>query len=46
MGPGPNPAPEPALLSSVTFKMPTKNFFFGLLLFEETFTSFFEDKKS
>ncbi len=39
---------DPAL-SSVTFKMPTKNYFlvfFGLLLFEDTFISFFNDKTS
>jgi hypothetical protein len=28
MGPGPNPAPDPALFSSVAFKTPTKNNFF------------------
>jgi hypothetical protein len=50
MGPGPNPAPNPALFSSVTFKTFTKKQifprFFYLLLFEGTFTSFFKDKRS
>ncbi len=34
------------LFSSVTFKMPTKNNFLCLFLFEGTFTSLFKDKKS
>jgi hypothetical protein len=39
--------PDP-LFSSLTFKTPTKNEFkkkfFGILLFEGTFTSFFKEK--
>jgi hypothetical protein len=34
--------PNPAM----TFKTSTKNYFFCLLIFEGTFTSFFKDKKS
>jgi hypothetical protein len=34
------------ICSSGAFKMPTKNKFFYLLLFEGTFTSVFKDNKS
>jgi hypothetical protein len=50
MGPDPDPVADADLVLlflSVTFKMSTKNIFlkfFGLLLFEDTFTSFFKDK--
>jgi hypothetical protein len=38
---------DPELFSSVTFKTSTKKIaYYGTVLFEGTFTSFFRDKKS
>jgi hypothetical protein len=45
MDPDPDPTPDPdPAFSSVADKLPTKNKFFCLLLFEGTFTSVFIEK--